>query len=184
MSHGVDAQNKVIEILRKDERILHIINVVSQFPERHLYLSGGVLRNTIWDMIFSTSKKCAFNDVDIIYIDSYSLSEDQDIEIEAFLNAKDSSIPWSVRNQCRMARKHGHPIYKSVKEAISFWVETATAVAYGPASGRKPELLAPYGVNDLLDGIVRPTAEHLRGIMMERVEKKAWMTIYPDLIIK
>ena len=65
-------------------------------------------------------------------------------------------IRWSVKNQARMHRRNGDAPYRDTLDAVAHWAETPTAIAARTIEGRV-EVMAPYGVDDLLNLIVRPT---------------------------
>jgi uncharacterized protein len=82
------------------------------------------------------------------------------------------------------AHCNSEPAYHDTADAIARWPETATAVAARSSNGRV-ELLAPHGVNDLVQMIVRPTPafasrqeEYIR-----RLRSKDWQARWPRLTI-
>ena len=74
--------------------------------------------------------------------------------------------------------------YKDCFNALEHWAETPTTIGarLGPDG---LELLAPYGVDDLLDLIVRQTPKFLnkRDIYEQRIEQKGWRQKWPLLDI-
>jgi hypothetical protein len=56
-----------------------------------------------------------------------------------------------------MHLRNNHPKYSNTENAISYWPETATAIAVRLNSKNIVEILAPYGLNDLFNLIVKPT---------------------------
>jgi hypothetical protein len=80
-------------------------------------------------------------------------------------------------------RNHDPP-YRNTCDALSFWCETPTAVAARLAEGRI-QLIAPFGVGDLLGLVVRPTPHFTTklGIYRERIRAKDWVSNWPKLRI-
>ena len=66
-----------------------------------------------------------------------------------------------MKNQARMHLKNGDPPYTGTIDAMRNCPETATAIA-ARSNGALVELAAPYGVDDLLNMIVRPTPPFLK----------------------
>ena len=86
-----------------------------------------------------------------------------------------------------MHLKHGHQAYKNCEEALSHWVETPTCVAakLWPDSANL-QIIAPYGVEDLMQLKVRPNptydSEKLP-LYWKRIAEKKWATKWPKLTI-
>jgi len=96
------------------------------------------------------------SDVDVVYWDPGNATPERDIAIEKHLFEQYADIPWSVHNQARMHERNGDAPYRNTEDAIRCWPETATAIA-ARLSGTRVEVLAPHGVQDLVNLIVRPT---------------------------
>lgn len=74
--------------------------------------------------------------------------------------------------------------YRDTADAIAHWPETATAIAARTVHG-KVEIMAPYGVEDLLNLIVKPTPAFRRKMQVyhTRQAKKNWSAHWPQLTI-
>jgi uncharacterized protein len=154
------------------------------------WIGAGFLRNAVWDALhglsFGTNPP---GDGDVVWFDPARASEAEDKAVEAQLRASRPGIPWSVRNQARMAARNGDAPYAGTLDAMARWPETATAVAarLAPAAAAGAvELAAPWGVDDLLAGIVRPTPAFAadpakRRVFAHRVAAKAWRRRWPGL---
>ena len=92
------------------------------------------------------------------------------------------AIPWSVHNQARMYERNADQPYLDCEHAISFYPETATAIAARIRDG-KVQLIAPHGIDDLLNLIVRPTPAFRRNIAVyqQRLTAKNWAQRWPRL---
>jgi hypothetical protein len=81
-----------------------------------------------------------------------------------------------------MHERNGHDPYRDVADALTHWPETATAIAarLGP---KGVEILAPFGVKDVLEMILRPTPAFRAKpeIPLARLEAKGWLTRWPGL---
>ena len=77
---------------------------------------------------------------------------------------------------------NGDPPYRNSADAIRCWPETATAIAARFRDGRL-EVLAPHGLQDLLDLIVRPTPVFAGKIAAYRSRQasKRWKERWPKL---
>ena len=57
-------------LVRRSELISSIIETIAQYNEYDLYLSGGVLRNAIWNKLHHREDFLYTDDCDIIYYDN------------------------------------------------------------------------------------------------------------------
>ena len=80
--------------------------------------------------------------------------------------------------------RNGHEQYSNCNEAISFWPETATAIAVRLNFKNKIEYIAPYGLEDLINLLVIPTPKFDLNIYKSRIEKKKWKEKWNKLKIK
>lgn len=94
-------------------------------------------------------------DIDVIWFDKTNNHPDVDAAIEASLQAFDSTLNWSVKNQARMHTRNGDSPYDSTVEAMKAWPETATAVAVRLLEKDLIEIAAPLGLEDLCELVVR-----------------------------
>ena len=147
------------------------------------WIGAGFIRNSVWDVLHGRTIDLArLADVDVLFFDSKGTSKEREAEIESRLRALAPSIPWSVKNQARMHLRNGDAPYGNTLDAVAHWAETATAIAVRTVEGRV-EAMAPYGVDDLLNLIVRPTPVfgQRMDIYRERVMGKDWPARWPKL---
>ena len=151
------------------------------------WIGAGFLRNAAWDALHGLpSGANPPADVDVVWFDPQRATVDVDIAIEARLRAASPAVPWQVRNQARMAARNGDAPYADTLDAMARWPDTATAVAVRLTPARVVELAAPWGVDDLLAGIVRPTPAFAadpakREAFARRIAAKGWLRRWPNL---
>lgn len=118
-----------------------------------------------WDALsgLAPARQQPPGDFDVVWFDPARTTPEADAAAEAMLVAIHPGLPWSVRNQARMAARNGHPPYTSTLDAIAHWPEAATVAAarWTPAGG--VEIAAPWGLADLLARVVRPTPRFAAG---------------------
>ena len=98
-------------------------------------------------------------------------------------------VRWSVRNQARMHVRSGDAPYDSLETAIRFFPDTASAIAVRLEQDGTLSILAPYGLADAFDGVVRPTAaaqQRRPDRYADRVSRRAveWKRRWPILRIE
>lgn len=150
------------------------------FPDG--WVGAGFVRNLVWDWLGELCPR-DLDDVDVVYFNSGDRSEATEKEIEERLSSAAPDIPWSVKNQARMHLKHGEEPYRDLVEGLGHWLETATTVSLKLDIDGAFHILAPYGLSDLMLGILRPTRsgferlDHLR----QRSEEKGWLRRWPHV---
>jgi hypothetical protein len=89
-----------------------------------------------------------------------------------------------VKNQARMHIRNGDAPYTSAVEAMRYWPETATAVAARRQGPDGCEIAVAFGLEDLLNLILRPTPRFTGAklsIYEERLQSTGWTTFWPRL---
>jgi hypothetical protein len=149
------------------------------------WIGAGFIRNSIWDELHGRAIDVSrLNDVDVIFFDSSDIRRERESDLQNRLHEHAPGIAWSVKNQARMHLRNGDAPYRDTVDAVAQWAETATAIAARLIGGRV-EVMAPHGIDDLLNLIVRPTPpfERKMDIYRERVLGKDWPARWPKLTI-
>jgi len=148
------------------------------------WIGAGFIRNAVWDALHGIEEAAAFGDVDVAFFDQARTGAERDAVIEAELRRTFPQMPWSVKNQARMHRRNGDAPYEDTLAAIARWPETATAVAARWRAGRV-EGIAPHGLGDLVDLVVRPTPAFAGRpeIVRRRIREKKWLLRWPRLTV-
>lgn len=172
---------------------MQILHRVAELELKDWWIGAGFVRNAVWDYLHEKDVSTPLNDVDVIYFDPRDYSEDELIvkattseeKYERHLGKVMPGVKWSVKNQARMHYFHNDSPYASSEEALSHWVETATCIGIKINNSGKLELIAPYGIDDLVLLKVRPTKYFLNNLdeFYERIHKKKWIFLWPKLII-
>ena len=151
------------------------------------WIGAGFVRDAAWDALHGwpvgTNPP---RDVDVVWFDPARAAPAADAALEARLRAALPGLPWSVRNQARMAARNGDAPYAGTLDAVRHWPDTATAVAARLDARGSVAIAAPWGVDDLLAGIVRPTPAFAadpakRAVFAQRIADKAWLRRWPVL---
>jgi uncharacterized protein len=153
-------------------------------PQGHI--GAGAIRDTVWDALFGQQGVARSSDVDVVYFDARTEEKDW---AEA-LTRELPGIGWEATNQATVHLWQSEALglsvepYSSVESALACWPETATAIALRLLEDGQLEVLAPCGLADLFDGIVRRN----RGTpdtraFAERVRTKQWRLRWPALRI-
>jgi hypothetical protein len=164
--------------------MMRVLEKVEELGLPDCWVGAGFVRNRIWDARGGRAKPDAQSDIDVVYFDTMNSLPQRDTAVERQLSGWSQEVVWSVKNQARMHRHNGDRPYLDTEDAIRHWPETATAIA-ARARGGQVELIAPYGIFDLLNFIARPTPAfaHKLDIYRARLEAKNWQVRWPRLTV-
>jgi hypothetical protein len=164
-------------------RMMRCLAVLAAHGPGGAWIGAGFVRNAVWyHLSGQDTEALPPADLDVVFHDRAIVTAEQDAALEAALSIAAPDLPWSVRNQARMHERNGHRPYRDVADALAHWVETATAIAarLGP---KGVEILAPFGVDDVLNMIVRPVPAYRSKpeVLRARLEAKGWLMRWPRL---
>lgn len=179
----MDAASRLTSILRADPLRWHLLDVVRVLNLPDCWVGAGFVRNAVWDHLHRRPASLA-GDIDVIWHDPTRIDPAEDRKHEAMLRAAEPSVAWSVKNQARMHLRNGDAPYASSLDAMRYWPETATAVAVRRTGLDRCEIAAPFGLDDLLNLVLRPTP-HFMGerhrVYEDRLQAKSWLVVWPLL---
>jgi uncharacterized protein len=124
-------------------------------------IGAGALRNLVWDHLCGYRQPSALNDIDFAYFDAEDLNPATEQSIQGLLEQRCPGPPWEVTNQAAVHLWfEGHFGYavaplSSLESAVASWPEYATSVAVTINGAGAIEVLAPFGLDDLLAMRVR-----------------------------
>jgi hypothetical protein len=146
-------------------------------------IAAGFVRNRVWDHLHGIFPPRPPADIDVLYYDADDLSKETEARYEAQLGALLPGLPWQVRNQARMHVWKGLPPHKSTPDAMTHWLETVTAVGVRLEADDSLTVIAPLGVDDLVNLCCRPTVfgRTQRGDYERRIAQKRWRELWPKV---
>ncbi|CAM4066705.1 hypothetical protein D3C81_883170 [compost metagenome] len=180
MNHEAQVQ----QIISTDARRWQVLEVVRRLDLPDCWIGAGFVRNAVWDHLHGRTPSALTGDVDVIWFDPARADAGEDQRLEATLRELAPGIDWSVKNQARMHSRNGDAPYGSSAEAMSFWCETATAIAVRRTAEDECEVSAPLGLYDLFELLLRPSRRFVvekRSVYEERIVAKAWLSKWPRL---
>lgn len=171
-------EEDIKRLITADERMMGILCAAASLNLPDWMIGAGFVRNRIWDELHGYGERTVSEsiDIDLIYYDKEDIDEAREKESERRLNLI-LCEKWSVKNQARISTA-----YLSSEDAISQWPETCTCVAVRLDKEGRLELIAPAGIDDLINLVVR------RGSRFDdearyrrRIEEKEWLKKWPRL---
>ena len=173
----------ITDFIARNPRMMRCLAVLAAHGPADAWIGAGFVRNAVWDHLSGQDTEALLPaDLDVVFHDPVNATAEQDAAFEAALSMAVPDLPWSVRNQARMHERNGHDPYRDVSDALAHWAETAAAIAarLGPQG---IEILAPFGVEDVLGMIIRPTPAFRTKpeVVSARMEAKGWRRRWPKL---
>ena len=176
---------EILDLAASRADMMAALQAVAALGLPDCWIGAGFARAPVWDALHDYDQPTVLADIDVVFFDPASDAE-REVPAETALSEALPGLPWSVRNQARMARRNGDDPYRDTGDALAHWLETATAVALRLGPDGRLELLAPLGLDDLYGLRVRPTP-HARACRLdayrERLDRKGWAKIWPKLTV-
>jgi len=153
-------------------------------------IGAGALRDRVWNDRFGPAPATGDADVDLAWYDDEPASPARDAALAARLATALPGTAWDVTHQGHvhewLAAPGGGrwPKLGSLDAGLATWPETATAVGACLKADDHLALIAPFGLADLFDGVIRhnPARADAR-TFLDRVAAKRWQARWPGLLL-
>ena len=156
--------NTRLQMILVDTRINTVLRAIAQLNLSNWWLAGDAVRNTVWSSIFGNDCGLGIKDFDIAFFDLEG-NRSQELAAKATLTEQFPDDEFDVKNQASFARwRLGSRLYTSTEDGITDWLHTATAVGVRLDAQGQWQFFTPYGLDDLFDGIIRPTPTHTHNL--------------------
>lgn len=175
-------ERDIIKLIQNDPWMIKILEIAESLHLHDWAIGAGFLRNKVWDYLHGYKKeKIDTADIDLVYYDPQGNHQKEDEELSEKLKNQ-TGIAWEVANEYYAHEWNNLPPYTSTTDALSKWPETATGIGVTIRDGQLV-LIAPHGIDDLVNLIIRPTPLFLNNPdkIRERVKKKQWIEKWPKL---
>jgi hypothetical protein len=172
----------IAEIISQDPVGMEQLRAVRSLELPDWCIAAGFVRNRVWDHLHGVVPARAPADIDVLFYDAADLSREREQAYEARLNVL-LPAPWQVRNQARMHVWKDLPQHKDTADAMTYWLETVTAVGVRLEADDTLSVIAPVGTDDLVGLFCRPTAFGRLRIdeYSARVASKGWRELWPKV---
>jgi uncharacterized protein len=174
-----------------------LMEIVGRAPMLGLpdtWLVSGCLFQTVWNVLAGQDPIRAIKDYDLFYFDSSDCSSESEREANrrAAELFSDLGCEIDVRNQARVhiwyAQEfgvEGYPQLKSSTDGVDNFLAVCCMVAIRRTSAQGMDLYAPFGVDDVLDRVMRPNPWFPNAPRACYFTKAArWRSLWPDLRVE
>ncbi|MAZ40798.1 hypothetical protein CL654_01635 [bacterium] len=180
-------EKDILNLIREDKWMMDVLHIAEKLNLPNWVIGAGFVRNKVWDYLHGYNKKEVNTpDIDLVYYDPDGNDEKADEELSQKL-IRETNIQWEVVNEVYAHVWNKIPPYSSVEDAISQWPETATGIGVRLENGDL-KLIAPHGIEDLVDLVVRISPKfpnpNAVEIVKERVRTKKWKAKWSKLTVK
>lgn len=182
----MDDRWRLAALLRENETLFGVIRALGRLGIRDHYVAAGCIAQTVWNRQAGRPPMEGIRDVDVIYFDAADLSECGEARVQACVEAAVQGMdipPLDVKNEARVHLWYQHRVgtplapYLSLEDAIASFPTTASAVGVRwTPSGL--HICAPFGLSDLLKGIIRPNRRQVPRAVYE-AKADAWHRKWP-----
>jgi hypothetical protein len=180
-----DNERRLHEIIRSNHWFMAILEAVRDGALPDWLIGGGVVRNVVWDHLHDYTLPTPVADVDVAFFDPDDLTSERERTIENALLRRRPDVPWDVKNQAAVHLWYqgvfGYPVspLRSLEEAVSTWPETATAIGVHLAANDALQVVAPLGLDDLFQMILRRnprrvSVEQFRQRIVDKAIQQKW----------
>lgn len=166
------------------------VEILRRLPELGLgqaHLVAGCVYQAVWNRLSDAAPDAGIKDYDIFYFDDRDLSyeaEDEVIRRAAALFA-DFGVAVELKNQARVHLWYpqrfgpGYPKLAGVRDGIDRYLVACTCVGI---DSRTYEVYAPFGLDDLWNGMLRPNPRNHRPNLF-RTKAESYRARWPWLRI-
>jgi len=183
-----DRSASVQRIVADDPWSMDVLETVRRLGLPDWAIGAGFVRARVWDELTGKART-PLGDVDVLFFDPAENDSAADAALERKLADIHPDVPWSVTNQARMHFRNNDRPYRDTEDALRFWLETPTAVAVRLEDDGTITVLAPLGLDDLFELVVRLTPETREradkmAAYRHRLVTKAWPQNWPGLRVE
>jgi uncharacterized protein len=176
------------DIIFKSRCLIETFDFLKNYSYEKIYVAAGAVTQTVWNNLFGNDLKYGIDDLDLIYFNDNDLSElhEDNVSNDIKKGLGQIGLNLDIKNQARVhlwyQDKFGYKIesIKSLEDSISRFPTTATSVGIGYNDLNGLDIIAPFGLDDLLHGIIRPNKRQItEAIYSDKVSK--WTKKWPGL---
>jgi hypothetical protein len=178
-------EQDILNLIEQDKWMMKIILIASSLNLPDWIIGAGFVRNKVWNHLSGIERETVdTRDIDLVYFDPNGNDQKSDEKLSEEMRQK-TEMEWEIVNECYAHEWNNLPPYTSTEDAISEWPETVTAIGVTMDKNNKLKLIAPYGIDDLVNFIARPSPKFKGGIevVRERIAQKKWQEKWPKINI-
>ncbi len=179
-------RQQLSQLIRSTPWLMPILEVVRECDPLDWLVGAGVIRNLVWDHLHQYQAPTPLADIDVIFFDPEDVRPERDRMVQEQLAQKLPHVPWEATNQAAVHLWYEDvfgfsvPALHSSEEAVGTWPETATSVAVRLLPTDEIYIVAPCGLSDLFNMILRRNPCRVtRELFIQRLQSKQILRKWP-----
>ena len=185
-----ELEERLCHIARSSTWFMAALKAVRDLELPSWCIGAGAVRNLVWDALHDYSTPSRLPDVDVAYFDASDVGREAQAQLQRRLHDAMPEIPWEVTNQAAVhlwfEAHFGHAVepLASLPEAVASWPEYATAIGLWLNRDDSIEVIAPHGLDDLFNCVVRRNpARASMETYRQRVAQKNYALRWPRVTV-
>lgn len=153
--------HELTQLVRSTSWFMSVLETVRACNPPDWLVGAGVIRNLVWDHLHQYQTPTPLADVDVIFFDPHDVRPERDHIVQQQLARRLPHVNWEATNQAAVHLWYEDvfgfavPALHSSEEAVGTWPETATCVAVRLLATDQIHIVAPYGLSDLFNMVLR-----------------------------
>ena len=184
----LERQDELVEILRRNDELMQVLHTVRDLGLPDWRLFSGAVYQSVWNARTDRPSGYGVKDYDIGYFDPDTSYEAEDVWIRRVASAFDGPLKdqVEVRNQARVHlwfKDHFGEDYEpltSTDEAPARFVAPAFGVGVRLEADDQITVVAPFGLDDIFDLVVRPNPHRGKAAGWDKIKAKL-LARWPEL---
>jgi hypothetical protein len=179
---------KLVSLVAESGTTMQALRLARSLELDSWCIGAGAIRNLVWDHLHRFEVATQPEDIDLVFYEAADLSHGLERILESKLVAAAPALKWDVVNQAAVHRwltsraKQEVEPFRSLAEGVASWPEVATCVGVSLTSSEKIEVVAPHGLIDLFEMVVRWNSTRVsKEVYEERVAKKRFSERWPEV---
>lgn len=190
----IEGTAKFLQLIQQNPLVVEITSRAPQLELPDTWIVSGCLFQTAWNVLSGQPPTRGIKDYDLFYFDSSDLSAASEEEINRrgadLFSDLDCEI--DIRNQARVHTWYedefgvrGYPRLEKSTDGIDNFLAVCCMVAIRPSGSREIDVYSPFGVDDILDRVMRPNPWYPNApVDFYNRKARRWRAMWPDLKVE
>lgn len=187
----ISSEAEFLRLIQRNPAVREILDRLDSLNVPDAWLASGCLFQTVWNVLAGDDPARAIKDYDVFYYDrsDTSVEAEERVAHRAATLFSDLDCAIDIRNQARVHTwyesefgVHGYPELTKSTDGIDHFLAVCCMVAVRREASGDIGLYAPFGVDDVLDCVMRQNPWYPNA-PRDCYEKKAarWSSLWPAL---
>lgn len=187
------SEAEFLRLIRFNPAVVEILDRVRALDLPDVWLVSGCLFQTVWNVLAGEAPTRAIKDYDLFYFDASDCTKESEESVseQAAELFSDLGFRIDVRNQARVHTWYaqefgveGYPRLAKSTDGIDNFLAVCSMVGIRRPRTGGLDLYAPFGVDDVLDRVMRPNPWYPNA-PRDCYDKKAerWLAAWPELTV-